>query len=146
MAFIKGVGRRNADISEKLAVSESGRTGSEYSYFISSVEKLKRKIKASLHERSNKLEKDLKLFLAWHEVSVFPKKESPVWSLLQTLSCLAVCTIALLVHHYPTSTFEAVHFVSCLSRLRKEYWRRYLSISFYGQRNRLGSSVGLLLD
>ncbi|KAK6028656.1 ST7 protein, partial [Ostertagia ostertagi] len=29
-------------------------------------------------------------------VSVFPKKESPVWALLQTLSCLAVCTIALL--------------------------------------------------
>ncbi|EPB74166.1 ST7 protein [Ancylostoma ceylanicum] len=54
---------------------------------------------------------------AWHEVSVFPKKESPVWALLQTLTCLAVCAIALLIHHYPTSTFEAIHFAFSASVL-----------------------------
>ncbi|WKY07427.1 hypothetical protein Q1695_007124 [Nippostrongylus brasiliensis] len=60
---------------------------------------------------------DRELLPAWHEVSVFPKKESPVWALLQTLSCLAVCTIALLIHHYPTSTFEAIHFAFSASVL-----------------------------
>ncbi|KAK6746832.1 hypothetical protein RB195_000219 [Necator americanus] len=70
---------------------------------------------------------DRELLPAWHEVSVFPKKESPVWSLLQTLTCLAVCTVALLVHHYPTSTFDAIHFafsasVLCTQRLVSHFY------------------------
>ncbi|EYB84169.1 hypothetical protein Y032_0322g2454 [Ancylostoma ceylanicum] len=60
---------------------------------------------------------DRELLPTWHEVSVFPKKESPVWALLQTLTCLAVCAIALLIHHYPTSTFEAIHFAFSASVL-----------------------------
>uniref|UniRef100_A0A1I7XF71 Protein ST7 homolog n=1 Tax=Heterorhabditis bacteriophora TaxID=37862 RepID=A0A1I7XF71_HETBA len=52
---------------------------------------------------------DRELLPAWHEVSVFPKKDSPVWSLLQTLLCLGVCAIALLIHHYPANTVELIH-------------------------------------
>ncbi|CAJ0931409.1 unnamed protein product, partial [Mesorhabditis belari] len=51
---------------------------------------------------------DRELLPDWHEVSVFPRKENPLWGLAQTLLCLAACAIALLVHNAPATTVEFI--------------------------------------
>ncbi|CAD6199711.1 unnamed protein product [Caenorhabditis auriculariae] len=54
---------------------------------------------------------DRELLPAWHEVSVFPKKESAIFALLQTLICLGICALALFIHHYPNSANQMIHSV-----------------------------------
>ncbi|CAI5447430.1 unnamed protein product [Caenorhabditis angaria] len=47
---------------------------------------------------------DRELIPSWYDISVFPKKESTLWSLFQTVGCMLVCAGALMIHHYPSSS------------------------------------------
>ncbi|CAJ0579448.1 unnamed protein product, partial [Mesorhabditis spiculigera] len=49
---------------------------------------------------------DRELLPEWHQMSVFPRKENPLWGLGQSLVCLAACVVALIVHNAPSSTYE----------------------------------------
>lgn len=42
----------------------------------------------------------------WHEISVFPRKESTMWSVFQTLLCLLIVVMAVVIHYYPTSATD----------------------------------------
>ncbi|CAB3409244.1 unnamed protein product [Caenorhabditis bovis] len=49
---------------------------------------------------------DRELLPSWHNLSVFPKKESMLKSMCQTMACLVTCVVALIVHHYPTNSSQ----------------------------------------
>ncbi|PAV56277.1 hypothetical protein WR25_15705 [Diploscapter pachys] len=61
------------------------------------------------------------LLPAWHEVSVFPKKESSLLWMTQIVSCFGVVALAILAHYYPTNTTQLIYaaLVSLLSSLRQ---------------------------
>nr|CAD2140347.1 unnamed protein product [Meloidogyne enterolobii] len=52
---------------------------------------------------------DKELFPPYHEVSVYPKKESPLWTLFASLLSCCVAIFAILFHQYPDETLHFMH-------------------------------------
>lgn len=57
------------------------------------------------------------MFLAFHEVSVYPKKELPFFILFTAGLCSFTALLALLTHHYPEPMGYVARTVSLLNNI-----------------------------
>ncbi|CAI4224347.1 unnamed protein product [Auanema sp. JU1783] len=69
---------------------------------------------------------DRELLPCWHEVSIFPKKESTFWSVIQTCCCIFIGLLAILIHYYPSNASDIYSTFLIVSKTLLSYSLNFL--------------------